>query len=126
MTSKHIEKAKSALYHKARELAKQSGNEGDTPYKYFTAEMKEEDEELRCLSMIISCVCYGHEDSFYKEKEHRFGEYGLDYAERLGDRRAYELFIYQKEFMKRYATISHAVGTDCEGVSYNSISWDIY
>ncbi len=129
MTSEQIVKAKNDLFDKASEMARADGKEGrfnlGEVWPYYTDEMKTKYEELWCRDMIISCVCYSTEYNFYDEKQKKFGEYGLRYAEKLGDKRALEIFYDQKEFMKNHATIHTAVGTDCEGVSYNSITWDI-
>ena len=81
------------LEQRERELLKISF----TNERKLTAEETLELEEIRCISMIHSCLVYGTD--FFNAKE--------------------------VEFFNEHATITKDVFTDTEGCSYNSVSYDI-
>lgn len=62
MTDKQIEVAKRTL-----------PNWTEIPYKEWTAEQKNLDNELSCREMINSCLIYGQMNDFYREST---GEWG--------------------------------------------------
>lgn len=115
-----IRQAKLDLHRRAAELRGKDGNLCEL-WPFFTDEMRREDEELSCRDMIISCYCYGNLRGFYDGE--KFGLYGENYAERLGEARALEIFRDQRDYMRKHATIHCGVHTDYEGCSYNSIDW---
>lgn len=118
-----IEQAKRDLHRRAAELRGKDGNLCEL-WPFYTEEMRREDEELDCRRMVLSCVCYGTEYNFYDERTKTWGRYGLDYAEKLGDERALQIFRDQRDYMRKHATILYGVHTDSEGCSYNSIIWN--
>ena len=123
MTSDMIRQAKENLRKRAAELRGKDGNLCEL-WPFYTEEMRKEDRELDCRSMVISCVCYGTEYNFYSERERKWGQYGLDYANRLGAKRALQIFREQRDYMREHAEIHCGVHTDFEGCTYNSITWN--
>ena len=123
MTSEMIRQAKLDLHRRAAERRGRDGNLFEL-WPFFTEEMRREDDELACRSMALSCVCYGTEYNFYDERTKTWGQYGLDYAEKIGDERALEIFRDQRDYMRKHATIHCGVHEDPDGCSYNSITWN--
>ena len=123
MTSEMIKQAKRDLHRRAAELRGKDGNLFEL-WPFFTKEMRREDEELSCRSMVLSCVCYGEDYAFYDERTQTWGHYGLDYAQKLGDERALAIFRDQRDYMREHASIHCGVHTDFEGCTYNSITWN--
>jgi len=84
-------------------------------------------DEISCIEMINSCLIYGsdpyakHRKWWYK-KGYCERSYMDDYIELLGADRVNELVEGQKKSISE-AHINVNVYTDCEGLSYNSISW---
>ena len=111
MTDKQIEAAKRTL-----------PNWNEIPYKEWTAEQKNLDNELSCREMINSCLCYGMMYAFYEESTGEWGRYAANYREDLSDERVIELIAEQRADFEK-ATVKRNVGTDGEGLSYNSIKW---
>lgn len=118
-----IKQAKRDLHKRAAELRGKDGNLFEL-WPFYTEEMRREDEELDCRSMVLSCVCYGMDYDFYDEQKERWGQYGLDYVEKLGAERTLEIFRDQRDYMREHATIHVGVHSDYEGCSYNSIDWN--
>lgn len=84
-------------------------------------------KEVSCIEMINSCLIYG-DDPFEKHDKWWYGKgycersYMDDYIDELGEARVNELVEGQKESLRK-ATIRVGVYTDCEGLSYNSVTW---
>lgn len=91
--------------------------------EYLTEEEKLELQELDFRRMIISCLTYGTDYNIRDKKTGAWGKYGAEYADKLGNKRANEIWEEQRDFFKAHAQISHGVYTDCEGCSYNSLTW---
>lgn len=85
----------------------------------LTAEETLELEEIRCISMIHSCLIYGS-DFFNGYKN-----YAEDYAKILGKERVKEIYAKELEFFNEHATVANNVFTDTDGCSYNSVSYNI-
>lgn len=91
--------------------------------KYQTDEEKKELKELNFRRMIISCLTYNGAKQIRDDKTGAWGRYGAEYANELGIKRATEVWEEQRDFFKEHAKVSHGVYTDCEGCTYNSVSW---
>ena len=111
MTDKQIEAAIKTL-----------PNWREIPHKDWTVEQKTLEEELYCRGMINSCLCYGMMCAFYEESTGEWGRYAVDYRKTLSDNRIIELIAEQRADFEK-ATVLRNVGSDSEGVSYNSIKW---
>ena len=85
----------------------------------LTAEETLELEEIRCISMIHSCLVYGTD--FFNGYKH----YAKEYAKTLGEEKVNKIYAKEVEFFNEHATVANNVFTDSEGCSYNSVSYDI-
>ena len=87
----------------------------------YTPEEKQLDRELSCREMINSLLIYHGRNGI--SMDNYFGkEYLSDYVKELGQETVDRLCTEQlKDFEK--AVVYENVGTDNEGVSYNSIKW---
>ena len=90
-----------------------------TNERKLTAEEVLELEEIRCISMIHSCLVYGS-DFFNGYKN-----YAENYVKTLDEEKVKEIYAKEVEFFDKHATVTKDVFTDSEGCSYNSISYDI-
>lgn len=99
----------------------------------FTSEQAIINQELSIREFMLSCLVY-HED-YFKEIQsswyvynRRSNDFDWDRLERLGVKngrqRVQELWNEMKKDFAEHATILDNVGTDSEGVSYNSVIWD--
>ena len=123
MTRDQIEARQREL---GRLWAERNGGEYCGCAKYITPEEHREYDELSLRQMIISDFCYGGASccGVYDDRTGRWDErYGLPYAEKIGLERALEVFMEQRAFLQKHATVHDNVYTDHEGCSYNSISW---
>lgn len=111
MTRKQIEVAKKTL---PRIL--------DVPYREWTAEQKNLDNELSCREMINSCLTYGQMNDFYRESTGEWGRWAELHRKDLSDERIIELIAEQRADFEK-ATVNSRVYTDSEGLSYNSVKW---
>lgn len=104
MNSKEIEKIKMELMHneKLREKWHDKGSNERLLY-----------EEMNLRSMIMSCLCYGH--NIYTDN------YTLKFKDILGEDRFLKVCKEQEEYFKTKCRVKSNVYTDCEGVTYNSI-----
>lgn len=90
------------------------------PKKYAIRE-----EELSCISMINSLLCYGHGREtdakvvLQREQSHNHS-YLARYVGSLGEAKVIQLIQNQIDDI---AYIKHLVYTDGEGLTYNSIVW---
>lgn len=103
------------LEQRERELLKISF----TNERKLTAEEELELEEIRCISMIHSCLVYGTD--FFNGYKH----YAENYAKTLGKEKVKEIYAKEVEFFDKHATVTKDVFTDTDGCSYNSVSYDI-
>ena len=108
MTRKQIEAAKKTL----------------PPWGHRNPEHWRLDTELDCREMINSCLLYNSIDAFWRECEWRFGDksYAAPFVRELGKARVQEL-VAEQEADFAEAIIRRCVYTDCEGLSYDSITW---
>lgn len=91
------------------------------------------EKELDIRDMMLSNLVYGS-DYFQMTKASWYvnnrGSRGYDWDDlkALGVKRAYQrvqqIWAEMKRDFKKHATVRHNVYTDCEGVSYNSVTWD--
>ena len=103
------------LEQRERELLKISfANE-----RKLTAEETLELDEIRCISMIHSCLVYGSD--FFNG----YTNYAENYAKTLGKEKVKEIYAKEVEFFNEHATVTKDVFTDTDGCSYNSVSYDI-
>ncbi len=124
MTNKEIEREKNALY------KKYYGDKCRVPANLtqpWTPEDKRRDEELSCIEMIHSCLTYGTDPyevgtHWVVGKGHVTQTWMTPYEETLGVERVKELVEQEREEYK-HAFINHGVYTDCEGLSYNSVTF---
>lgn len=92
------------------------------PKKYQLRE-----EELSCISMINSILAYnwtvGCEgaEAVMRHEENRYHNYLAQYVKLFGRDKVVELIQNQIDSIDN---IERGVGTDSEGVSYNSIVWN--
>lgn len=82
-------------------------------------------EELYCISMINSILCYsceGYDDAekVMEHEENSYHNYLEDYVRQFGRDKVIALI---QEQIDSIDYIKHNVHTDSEGVSYNSIIW---
>jgi hypothetical protein len=124
MTDKQIQKIKDELNFKYY------GDKAYLPCNLkmpITPEDKQLYKELSCRDMINSCLIYGS-DPFRKINKWWYGHgycersYMSDYEDELGEERVKQLYEEQLADIKK-AVVHYNVHTDCEGVSYNSITW---
>lgn len=118
MSCEEIEVRESAIYYRVYKGTPLWGKQ-----EQFTKSELLELDELRCRSMINSCLIYGTLYDFYDERNDRFVRYGKDYEEKLGYELTLKLLRAQQERFK-HAKVGYA-GTDHEGVSYNYCKWDV-
>lgn len=87
-------------------------------------EYKLREEELSCISMINSILAYGgfgySAEEVMQREERSYHNYLADYVKILGRDKVVALIQGQIDDIVR---IRRNVGTDSEGVSYNSIIW---
>ena len=91
------------------------------------------EKELEIRDMMLSNLVYGSDyfdmtkQSWYAGNLRKDG-YDWDQLEKLGVKNGYkrvqELWEEMKNDFEKHATVEQNVYTDCEGVSYNSVSWD--
>ena len=83
-------------------------------YCDMTDEQYKLDKEIWCREMINSCLIYWTNflNSHYKDK----------HIKELWEERVKELYEEQLKDFKQ-AIVSHCVGVDWEGCTYNSIKW---
>lgn len=78
--------------------------------------------ETACINMIDSIICYGGfgktAEQILEGQEKAYHNYLEQYVEKLGREKVLELIQGQLDDI---AYILENVGTDCEGLSYNSI-----
>lgn len=110
MTDREIKKARETL---------PKWENGNPPV--YTSEEKQLDRELSCREMINSLLIYHGRDGI--SMDNYFGNrYLSDYVKELGQDTVDRLCSEQlKDFEK--AVVYENVGTDSEGVTYNSIKW---
>lgn len=72
--------------------------------------------------MINSCLVYGQMNDFYRESTGEWGRWSERHRKNLSDERIIELIAEQRADFEK-ATVLRNVGSDSEGVSYNSIKW---
>lgn len=110
MTGKEIKQARNTLPARTR-----------VPWAEWTEEQKQLDRELFCREMINSLLIYHGHDGI--KQDNYFGnKYLSEYRDELGDETVDRLCAEQlKDFEK--AVVHKNVGTDGEGLSYNSIVW---
>ena len=99
----------------------------------LTLEQQIISEELDIREFMLSCLVY-HQDYFTEIQQswyvdnRRSDDFDWDRLERLGVKngrqRVQELWDEMKKDFAEHATILNNVGTDSEGVSYNSVIWD--
>jgi len=90
---------------------------------YNTPEQRRQHNELSCRRMINCCLIYGYADSdFYNSETQNFGKYAIGHIKQLGEETVLRLYNEQCEDFSK-AIVKHAVYTDGEGVTYNSITW---
>lgn len=116
LSENEIESKKNNLYSKYRNKEK--------PYnlkKFWEEKDREEMEELDFREWVNSCLVYG-ETWKLKPEELKHSDtlkiYRIDFDRTL------EIIEEQKERFKK-ARVNYNVHTDSEGVSYNSVDWDI-
>ena len=122
MTDKQLEQAK-------RELREEMNSYGygwingryiQPPKRYRIRE-----EELSCISMINSILCYtcrGYKDAVkvLEYEERSYFNYLKDYVKTIGKNKVVSLIQGQIDFI---SGVSEDVFTDDEGVTYSSIIW---
>lgn len=100
-----------------------------SPLQYNTKGVWSDDDkyldmQLRCLSMIDSCLVYG--DDFMEPRPYRTtapgdGSYAQGYIDPLGTDSVKELYQCRKAYFANHVRIIRGVDTDSEGVTYNAI-----
>lgn len=92
------------------------------PYSERNEEQQRLYDELSCREMINCCLVYGESYNFYTPETGKFGIYAHRHVKTLGADTVIKLYNEQcKDFAK--AIVKKNVGTDSEGVSYNSVIW---
>lgn len=94
--------------------------------QFATPEEEREYEELNLREMINSDFCYGDSScsGIYDDRTGKWNErYGFPYAEKIGLKRALEVFNEQRAFLREHAERRCRVYTDHEGCTYNSLVW---
>ena len=82
-------------------------------------------EEMCLREMVMSCLTYG--ESIFTSKVMNFcseyyGEpYINEYIDILGKKRALQVAKEQEEYFKNSCKVIHNVGTDYDGITYNSL-----
>lgn len=122
MTRKQIESLKNTL---------PRWEKGNPPV--LTKKQQILEKELEIRDMMLSNLVYGSDyfdmtkQSWYVGNLRKDG-YDWDQLEKLGVKDGYkrvqELWEEMKNDFEKHATVEQNVYTDCEGVSYNSVSWD--
>lgn len=95
----------------------------DGKYHKGTKAQQKREEELSCIRMInsilaYSCKGYQNAELVMQYEETAYHNYLADYTKKLGRKRVVELIQGQIDDI---LTVKVDVGTDGEGVSYNSI-----
>lgn len=90
----------------------------------WSEEDKYLDTQLRCLSMIDSCLVY--QTNFMEPRPYRTdivgdGSPANRFLDRLKGKDVRELYNYRKAYFDNHVRVIHGVDTDSEGVTYNSI-----
>lgn len=112
MKSKEITKIKLEMLH-----SENWKNENSKERKLY--------EEMCLREMIISCLTYG--ESIFTSKvinavSKYYGQpYINEYIDILGEERVLQVAKEQEDFFKNSCKVIHNVGTDCEGITYNSL-----
>jgi hypothetical protein len=95
---------------------------GELPYKEWTDEQKNLDNELSCREMINSCLTYGQMNDFYRESTGEWGRWSELHRKNLSDERIIELIAEQRADFEKASVLTN-VYTDDEGLSYNAVKW---
>lgn len=90
----------------------------------WSEEDKYLDTQLRCLSMIDSCLAY--HTNFMEPRPYRTdvagdGSYANRFLDRLKGKDVRELYNYRKDYFDNHVKILRDIDIDSEGVTYNAI-----
>lgn len=90
----------------------------------WSEEDKYLDTQLRCLSMIDSCLTY--QTGFMTPQPNQAsatnnGSYANRFLDRLKGKDVRELYDCRKAYFDNHVRIIHGVDTDSEGITYNTI-----
>lgn len=90
----------------------------------WSEEDKYLDTQLRCLSMIDSCLTY--QTGFMTPQPNRAsatnnGSYANRFLDRLKGKDVRELYNYRKDYFDNHVKILRDIDIDSEGVTYNTI-----
>lgn len=79
---------------------------------------------LFCYEMVISCLTYKEEETFYKDGE--LQRYGYNYVKEYGltEDMVKNIFLTEKKFFDENANVKECTFTDSEGLTYNTVLWD--
>ena len=82
-------------------------------------------EEMCLRNMVMSCLTYGESiftSTVTNAVSKYYGQpYINEYIDILGEKRALQVVKEQEEYFNNNCKVINNVGTDCEGVIYNSL-----
>lgn len=81
------------------------------------------DSIIACYEMVIFCLTYKQEYLFYDKGE--LQKYGLNFISEFGltEDMVKNIFLTEKKFFEKNATVINCTSTDGEGITYNSVMW---